>query len=516
MAPIYVCLIGMLIVVGAILLLRVHAFLALLLGALVVMCLTTTTPSEFFGGQNSPGLATVPKSMVDGFGSGCAKVGIIIALAAIIGQCLLESRAAEQIVGRIRLVTGEANAPKAFMASGFLLGIPVFFDTVFYLLFPIIREYSRRAKGTYLLCLLATVAGASMAHSLVPPTPGPLLVAAELNVSLGVLIPFGLSLGLITITVGYVYASWANKIWPLPIRSLPTLPEETNTDSSVQADNVVANNTCPSFFFSTLPILVPVVLIVIGTVVNMRYEQAVLPRFQPQLKELSAQKEAGIITEAEYTLKTESIKEEWKAARSIPSWLAVITEKNIALSCGAVLAMLLISSTGVREGRTVEQVVRDALSAGGVIILITAAGATFGFAMKNAGIAQQIQGWASGNNESHASISGFALLLIAFSLTTAVRVAQGSATVAMMTCVAVVAPIAASISLGFHPVYLALAIGCGSKPGPWMNDSGFWVVSRMSGMTELETLRSFSVLLTIMGFTGLGVVLIAAWLIPFV
>ena len=94
MAPIYVCLIGMLIVVGAILLLRVHAFLALLLGALVVMCLTTTTPSEFFGGQNSPGLATVPKSMVDGFGSGCAKVGIIIALAAIIGQCLLESRAA--------------------------------------------------------------------------------------------------------------------------------------------------------------------------------------------------------------------------------------------------------------------------------------------------------------------------------------------------------------------------------------------------------------------------------------
>ncbi len=178
--------------------------------------------------------------------------------------------------------------------------------------------------------------------------------------------------------------------------------------------------------------------------------------------------------------------------------------------------MLLISSTGVREGRTVEQVVRDALSAGGVIILITAAGATFGFAMKNAGIAQQIQGWASGNNESHASISGFALLLIAFSLTTAVRVAQGSATVAMMTCVAVVAPIAASISLGFHPVYLALAIGCGSKPGPWMNDSGFWVVSRMSGMTELETLRSFSVLLTIMGFTGLGVVLIAAWLIPFV
>ena len=108
---------------------------------------------------------------------------------------------------------------------------------------------------------------------------------------------------------------------------------------------------------------------------------------------------------------------------------------------------------------------------------------------------------------------GMVLLGLAFVVTSIVRFAQGSATVAMITGVSIVAPIAAEIALPYHPVYLALAIGCGSKPLPWMNDSGFWIVGRMSGMTESETLKTFSVTLTIMGIVGFLVTLAgAAWL----
>ena len=107
-------------------------------------------------------------------------------------------------------------------------------------------------------------------------------------------------------------------------------------------------------------------------------------------------------------------------------------------------------------------------------------------------------------------------MLLAFALTAVVRFAQGSATVAMITSVSIVAPLAAELSLSYHPVYLALAIGCGSKPLPWMNDSGFWIVGRMSGMTESETLKTFSATLTIMGVVGFLVTLAGAKWLPLV
>ena len=107
------------------------------------------------------------------------------------------------------------------------------------------------------------------------------------------------------------------------------------------------------------------------------------------------------------------------------------------------------------------------------------------------------------------------LLPLAFLVTTVIRAAQGSATVAMITAVGIVGSFAAG-NLDYHPVYLALAIGCGSKPLPWMNDSGFWVISKMSGMTEKETLLTFTATLSIMGVTGIVVTMIGAKLFPMV
>jgi len=188
--------------------------------------------------------------------------------------------------------------------------------------------------------------------------------------------------------------------------------------------------------------------------------------------------------------------------------LAVLGEKNLALGMGAALGLVLLAWARRGEGGAVGSAVREALSSGGVIILITAAGAAFGSAMGASGVAGQLAGWMPDGG------GGAALLWVAFGVTALVRVAQGSATVAMITAVGIVGPLVGEVELGYHAVYLALAIGCGSKPGPWMNDSGFWVVSRMSGMTEVETLRSFTVQLSLMGVVGFLAVLAASRFLP--
>lgn len=433
MGAIEICLVGLTVVIISILLLRLHAFLGLLLGAFAVSTLTPGVGTEAMG------------QVAAGFGEGCRKIGILIALAAIIGQCLLVSGAAERIVRGLLSLFGVKRAPMAFLGSGFVLGIPVFFDTVFYLMLPLVRAFAKTNPKVYLLALLSVVAGASMAHSLVPPTPGPLLVAARLEVSLGVLIPTGLMLGLVTISAGYGYARWANARFNIPFREVDA-PEVGK----------VKNKNLPGLGWSLLPILLPLFLISGGTLLAMRGE--------------------------------------------VPDWLDTLSNKNVAMALGAGMAMVLAS-----RFCEVKKVVHEALSSGGVIILITAAGAAFGAVLKDTGIGAELSGMVG---------DGGGVLLLAFGLTALVRFAQGSATVAMITAVAIVAPMVLEADLGFHRVYVALAIGCGSKPLPWMNDSGFWIVSKMSGMNERETLKTFSVMLSLMGVVGFAVVWLASVLIP--
>ena len=147
----------------------------------------------------------------------------------------------------------------------------------------------------------------------------------------------------------------------------------------------------------------------------------------------------------------------------------------------------------------------------GLIILICCAGGAFGAMLQQSGIGPHLSGM-TGNQQLD-----FGLLPLAFIITAVIRGAQGSATVAMFTGVAIIGSLAPDLDqLSYHPVYLAVAIGCGSKPFPWMNDSGFWVVSKMSGMTEKETLKVVTPLLTVMGFTGILITMIAAKLFPLV
>ncbi|MCA9070683.1 MAG: GntP family permease, partial [Planctomycetaceae bacterium] len=220
------------------------------------------TPSALSGAR-SLGKATIGQRVASGFGRTCANIGILIAMASIIGKCLLDSGAADRIVRTALGWTGEKGAPFAFLLSGFLLGIPVFFDTVFYLMIPLGKALQMQTKRNYLLYVLTIVAGATMAHSLVPPTPGPLLVAEQLGIDVGVMILAGCVVGVFTAGFGFIYATFANRVWELPLRESPDFSLE-----DLEAVSKRDISELPSFWLSLMPIVLPVILICGDTILN--------------------------------------------------------------------------------------------------------------------------------------------------------------------------------------------------------------------------------------------------------
>jgi len=468
--PFFILFTGMAVVIGGILLLRMHAFLALLAGALVVAILTPTSTLRDLALEkgNPPEVAeeiaqeTVGERIARGFGRTTGQVGIVIAMASIIGVCLLKSGSADRLVRSALRLLGVQRAPLAFTGTGFLLGIPVFFDTVFYLMVPLAKATRLRTGKSYLFYVLAIVAGGTMAHSLVPPTPGPLFVAGEFGVDIGLMIVAGFSVGIFASTGGFLFARWANSRMDLPLRDSEDALQQLKEISRKK------DHELPPIWLAAAPIFLPVVLIA-GKTLLMSLSTIQLPGLLTTLVNFSG-------------------------------------EKNIALTLAAGIAVLTLLWKTSREETL--PAIKKAITTAGVIILIIGAGGAFGSALQQTGISKSIQFLASEYQ--------VAILPLAFLLTTLIRTAQGSATVAMITSAGTMISIADPAQLGFHPVYLALAIGCGSKPIWWMNDSGFWVVSQMSGMTEGEGLRNLTPLLVVMGVTGLLVTMLGAYLFPLI
>lgn len=408
--------------------------------------------------------ATIGSRVAGGFGGTCVKIGILIAMAAIIGKCLLDSGAADRIVRTILGWFGEKAAPVAFMTSGFFLGVPVFFDTVFYLMIPIGKAMRLRTGKNYILYVLTIVCGATMAHSLVPPTPGPLLVAEELGVDLGVMILGGTIVGLIAAAFGYIYATILNRRVELPLRDSPDFSLE-DLEKSMEVDE----KELPLFWVASLPILLPVLLISMQTIV-------------------SHDSISGSVND------------------SVKRIIATLGDKNVALILSAMIAMGTLIKQKKRSFKELSVSVQSALASGGVIILITAAGGAFGQVLRETGVAELIKDLPEASPQM--------ICALAFLITTAIRTAQGSASVAMITAAGILSGIARDGNLPFETFYLAAAIGCGSKPIAWMNDSGFWVITKMSGMTESEGLKYITPMTGCMGVVGLIVVLIGVTFFP--
>jgi GntP family gluconate:H+ symporter len=183
-------------------------------------------------------------------------------------------------------------------------------------------------------------------------------------------------------------------------------------------------------------------------------------------------------------------------------------DKNIAIILGGVAALWVMAKNKKDKGQNLSPFVQTALMSGGGIILITAAGGAFGGTLQQTGISAKIAELTAGYQ--------MALIPMAFFIAAVVRTAQGSATVALITASGILSGMAGQANLAFNPVYIGLAIGCGSKLVPWMNDAGFWIFCKLSDLTEKEALKTISPLLVVMGLTGLVVILIGAKLFPLI
>ncbi len=476
--PIFILSVGVLIVVGGIIGLKLHPFLALLLGAFVVALMTPAAVIEQFalakGTAPAAALALSKKGIGERiateFGNTCAKIGILIAMAAIIGKCMLESGAAERIIRSVLRLTGIDKAPAAFLVSSFFLGIPVFFDTVLFLMIPLAKAMTLRIGKNYLLLVLCIMAGAAMANSLVPPAPGPLFLIGEMHIPIGLMMIAGTIVGLFTITAGYFFALWANKKWPIELRdSLDAKLEDLKSIAAKETKHL------PGLGVSLLPVLIPIVFICADTFLSNLFKPG-----EAQSPFLS-----NLITVVKF-----------------------FGDKNIAIVTGGIAALLLLASQKKDNKEGLTPFVQAALMSGGGIILITAAGGAFGGMLQQTGISARI---ADMTKEYQ-----MALIPMAFFIAAVVRTAQGSATVALITASGILSGMANNANLEFHPVYLGLAIGCGSKLVPWMNDAGFWIICKLSNLTEKEALKTISPLLVVMGLTGLVVIMIGAKLFPLV
>lgn len=454
--PVIVLAVGVAVVIGMILFLRINAFFALITAAIIVSLMAPGPAASKLG------------RVAEAFGNSAQGIGIVIALAAVIGKCLLDSGAADRIVRSFTRAIGEKRAPIALMGSGFVLSVPVFFDTVFYLLVPLARSLWQSKRKNYILYTTAIVAGGAVTHSMVPPTPGPLAIASNLKVDLGMMIFVGAMVGLPMSIVGLGFCWLLNKKMPTEMRPYPS-----DTGDAQELED----SQLPPLAMALLPVVLPVVLIATNTAAKALLDA----------ETVSAQAILGI---------TENL-----------------GNPNLALLLSAAISIYMVIKYRKASMDQMSDSIEQALMSGGVVILITAAGGAFGKMLAVAGIGNTIKTLMGGAGTA----TGITVLLSAFIVASVMKFAQGSGTVSMVTTSAMFGAMGFSgEALGFHMVYLATAIGSGSLVGDWMNNSGFWVFSKMSVLTTEETLKTWSALTAVLGIVGFIVTVIAAFLVPLI
>lgn len=523
--------VGVSIVLGLILILRTNAFIALLTAAIAVSLLA---PPEYVA--NADGtlvLVSSIKRVAVALGNSVGGIGIVIAMAAIIGTCLTESGAADRIIQSFLKLFGQKRAPWALMSGGFVLSVPVFFDTVFYLLVPLARSLYRLTEKNYLLYLMAIAAGGAITHTLVPPTPGPLVMASQLEINLGTMIGVGALVALPAAIAGVALSVLIDRLSPVPFREVgsPSNPE-VSADKDGPAER---GKELPSLLMSLIPVLLPVGLIAINTVVESSLRASggdgmptyVAAGWDENVDFVPATRDnvPDLVPPAVLPdgLTREQLPPTQSTLQSIHRYTNIIGDPNLALFVSAIFSMWLLVKMRAPSLDELAARIEMSLSSAGVIILITAAGGAFGAMLKAAGV-----GAAIASAADNAGGGGMTLLCIAYGIAALMKIAQGSSTTAMITVSGIFSGLVVGVSddagnalaaadiLGFNVVYLATAIGAGSLFGSWMNDSGFWIFTKMGGLTEKESLRSWTPLLMGLSIVSFATTILLANVLPLV
>ncbi|MTH65778.1 GntP family permease [Paracoccus shanxieyensis] len=404
-------------------------------------------------------LPDIVPTLLQGFGSTLATVALLVGFGAMIGVMLEVSGGAQVLADRLIGVFGEKRAPFALGVASLLFGFPIFFDAGFVVMLPIIFSVARRFGGSVLLYAIPAAGAFAVMHAFVPPHPGPVAAGDLLGADIGLLLLVGLILALPTWYLGgYLYGLWAGQRFSLPVPDL------------VEADTPGAPKTAPPSLAKVMTVLLlPLVLIFLNT-------------------GLATLQTAGVVGEDALWVKL----------------ALLIGQTPIALLITLLVAVWLLCRDWGKE--RVEQLMNDALAPICVIILVTGAGGMFGGVLRASGI--------GGALASSLESVGMPLIVAAFIIALALRVAQGSATVALTTTGGLMAPtVAATQGLSeLDLCFLVIAIASGSTAMSHFNDSGFWLVGRFLKMDEATTLRTWTVMMTLMGFIGFALALIG-WII---
>ncbi|MEX2602285.1 MAG: gluconate:H+ symporter [Balneolaceae bacterium] len=427
---------------------KIHAFISLLL------------VSAFVGLAAGMPFDEVLTSIQEGMGGILGFIAIIVGLGTIIGKLLEVSGGAEALARNIIQVFGEKRSTWGLALTGFIISIPVFLDVAFVILVPIIYALSRKSKRSTLYYAIPLLAGLAVTHVFIPPTPGPVAVAEILGAPLGWMIIFGVIIGLpVTFLAGPLFGKYiGSKIHIDP----PDFSETAKTKAPPESRW--------DFAVILLVILLPLVLIVMATLLDILQTGGTLPQ------------EAY--------------------------WIELLKFIGHPFSALAIATLMAAWFLGYNKGFTGQEVLQfsdKALAPAGLIILVTGAGGVLKEILVDSGVGDALA----------ATISAWQVLpiVLAYLLSVAVRITQGSATVAMITAAGLMAPLMSTFNASDpEKALVALAIAAGAIVLSHVNDSGFWLVNKYLGLTEKETLQSWTVMTTIVSVAGFGMVMVLYFL----
>ncbi|MFC9236804.1 GntP family permease [Streptomyces decoyicus] len=436
---------------------RLQPFVALLTVSIAVGLAAGLSVTELFG--------TVQKSdavsMIEtGMGGILGHVAIIIGLGTMLGAILEVSGGAEVLSSRLLRLFGEKREPLAMGLTGLIFGIPVFFDVGIFVLAPIVYAAAKRSGKSILLYCMPLLAGLSMTHAFLPPHPGPVAAAGLFKVDLGWIILMGILCGIPAVLAAWGYAAWIGK------RLFVGVPQDMVEAAEEAKAAVTAEKAAAGVKPHEAPVSLGTVLTIIGT---------------PLL----------LILLATFS----SIALAPSTGRSVIEFFG---HPFVALTIALLMSYYLL---GIRRGwsrKSLETVSTASLKPVGNIILVVGAGGIFGAVLKGSGVATAL-------SDTFHNV-GLPVIVLAYLLSLVLRVAQGSATVAIVTTAGIVVPLVEGQGMSqAHLALIIMAISAGSIFASHVNDGGFWMVSKYFGITERDTLKSWTVLESVLSVAGFAV-----------
>jgi Gnt-I system low-affinity gluconate transporter len=427
---------------------KIHAFISLILVSIMV---------GLFTGMHFEEVLT---SIQEGMAGVLGYIAVVVGIGAIFGEILQDTGGVESLARSMLNKFGEKKSSWALMTSGFLIAIPVFFEVGFIILVPMAFALARKTKKSVLYYAIPMMAGLAVTHAFIPPTPGPIAVAEIIDVPLGWIIIFGFIIGFPTaIVAGPWFGKYiSNRIFLEPPEIDPDLHDITEKKADL-----------PAFQWIIALIAIPLFLILVRTLIELGYKEA------------------------------------WMSENMFWDAMRFIGHPFIALLIATLLAGYVV---GIRRGYTADQIMRvsnAALSPAGLIILVTGAGGVFKQILVDSGVGESLAGILT-----EYSISP---VILAYIISIVVRVTQGSATVAMITAAGMIAPVVEVIGFtDMEKSLIVIAIASGSTMLSHVNDSGFWLVGKYLNMSEKQTLKTWTVMESIISAFSFIIVLILAWI----